>query len=75
VAADVARGLEATTGLEIDPREVLESPYSLIGTVSDLVGKIRRVRDRWGISSFLVGWMDEPGLEAFDPVVEQLAGT
>jgi probable F420-dependent oxidoreductase len=75
VAADVARGLEATTGLEIDPREVLESPYSLIGTVPDLVGKIRRVRDRWGISSFLVGWMDEPGLEAFDPVVEQLAGT
>jgi probable F420-dependent oxidoreductase len=74
-AADFARGLEAKTGLTIDPRDVLESPYSLIGTVPELVAKLRRIRERWGINSFLVGWMDEPALGAFDPVVEQLAGT
>ncbi len=75
VAADVARDYEARTGLTIDPRDILESPYSLIGTVPDLVAKLRRVRDRWAINSILVGWLDEPDLAAFAPVVEQLAGT
>jgi probable F420-dependent oxidoreductase len=75
VAADVARDYEARTGLAIDPRDILESPYSLIGTVPDLVAKLRRVRERWGINSFLVGWLDEPDLPAIAPVVEQLAGT
>jgi probable F420-dependent oxidoreductase len=74
-AAAVARGLEARTGLAIDPHDVLESPYSLIGTVPGLVAKLREVRERWGINSFLVGWLDEPDLEAFAPVVEQLAAT
>jgi hypothetical protein len=73
-AAEIARGLEARTGLSIDPHEVLESPYSLIGTVSGLVAKLREVRERWGINSFLVGWFDEPDLLALAPVVEQLAG-
>jgi hypothetical protein len=71
----VARGLEARTGLSIDPRDVLESPYSLIGTVPSLVAKLRAGRDRWGINSMLVGWLDEPELRDFAPVVEQLAGT
>ena len=75
VAADVARGLEARTGLTIDPRDVLESPYSLIGTVADLVAKLRRARERWGINSYLVGWLDEPEIADFAPVVEELAGT
>jgi probable F420-dependent oxidoreductase len=73
-AAEIARGLEARTGLSIDPHEVLESPYSLIGTVPGLVAKLREVRERWGINSFLVGWFDEPDLLALAPVVEQLAG-
>jgi probable F420-dependent oxidoreductase len=75
VAADVARDLEMRTGLTIDPRDVLASPYSLIGTVPELVAKLRDGRDRWGINSILVGWLDEPSLAAFAPVVEQLAGT
>jgi len=75
VAAEVARGYEERTGLSIDPREVLESPYSLIGTVPGLVAKLREVRERWGINSILVGWFDEPQLKDFAPVVEQLAGT
>ena len=75
VAADVARGYQARTGLSIDPRDVLASPYSLIGTVRDLVAKLREGRERWGINSILVGWLDEPELRDFEPVVEELAGT
>jgi probable F420-dependent oxidoreductase len=75
VAADVARGYEERTGLSIDPRDVLESPYSLIGTVPGLVAKLREGRERWGINSMLVGWLDEPDLRDFVPVVEQLSGT
>ncbi len=75
VAADIARDAEVRTGLTIDPDDLLESPYALIGTVPDLVAKVGRMRERWGINSMLVGWLDEPGLAAFAPVVEQLAGT
>ena len=73
-AAEVARRLEADTGLSIEPRDVLESPYSLIGPVPDLVAKLREGRQRWGINSMLVGWLDED-LSPFAPVVEQLADT
>jgi probable F420-dependent oxidoreductase len=75
VAAQVARDYEARTGLSIDARDVLESPYSLIGTVTGLVAKLREGRERWGINSILVGWFDEPEFRDFAPVVEQLAGT
>jgi alkanesulfonate monooxygenase SsuD/methylene tetrahydromethanopterin reductase-like flavin-dependent oxidoreductase (luciferase family) len=75
VAAEVARRYEAGTGLEIDPHDILESPYSIIGTVRDVVEKLRRVRERWAINSFLAGWFDEPNLRDLDPVVEQLVGT
>ena len=74
-AAEVARRHETQTGLVIAPTDILESPYSLIGTVPDLVAKLRATRERWGINSYLVGWMDEPELVDFAPVVEQLAGT
>ncbi len=50
------------TGVADRPRDVLESPYSLIGTVPDLVDKLVRTRQRWGINSYMVGWFDEPGL-------------
>jgi hypothetical protein len=75
VAAEVARQYEAALGIAVDPDDVLESPYALIGSVSDLVDRIRRIRERWGINSFLVGWLDEPELGSFAPVVEQLAGS
>ncbi len=74
-AAEVARQHEARTGLTIDPRDILESPYSLIGSVSDLVEKLRRARERWGINSYLVGWFDDTDVRSLAPVIEQLAGT
>lgn len=72
-AAEVARQLADRTGVPISPQDVLESPYSLIGTVRDLVDKLVRTRQRWGINSFLVGWFDEPRLHDLSPVLEQLA--
>jgi probable F420-dependent oxidoreductase len=74
-AADVARQRGEQTGLAISPEDVLESPYSFIGTVPGLIDKLRRGRERWGINSFLVGWFGDPGLAEIAPVVEQLAGT
>ena len=74
-AAEVASRLSGWTGVVISAHDVLESPFSLIGTVPDLVDKLVRLRQRWGINSFLAGWFDEPGIRAFAPVVEQLAGT
>jgi hypothetical protein len=41
----------------------------------NLVDKVRRARERWGINSYLVGWFDDAGLADVAPVVEQLAGT
>ena len=72
-AAEVARHLTDQTGVTISPRDVLESPYSLIGSVPELVDKLIRTRQRWGINSFLIGWFDEPRLRDIAPVVEQLA--
>jgi probable F420-dependent oxidoreductase len=73
VAAEVARRLSDRTGVPITGQDVLDSPYSLIGTAGDLVDKLIRIRQRWGINSFLVGWFDEPRLRDLAPVIEQLA--
>jgi hypothetical protein len=74
VAREVARRYESETGLAIEPTRILESPYALIGTAGDIVDKLLTVRDRWGINSYLVGWLDEPALFDFAPVIEQLSG-
>jgi probable F420-dependent oxidoreductase len=75
VAAEVARGLTDRTGVAIEARDVLESPFSLIGSVPELVDKLRRMRQRWGINSFLVGSFEDEGVRDLAPVVEQLTGT
>ena len=49
---------------------MLESPHLFIGSVDALVDKIRDLRARLGISSFMLGEVDE-----LAPVVERLAGT
>jgi probable F420-dependent oxidoreductase len=73
VAGEVARDLRDRTGMEISADDVLESPFALIGSVSDLVDKLIRIRQRWGINSFLIGWFDESELGDFAPVIERLA--
>jgi len=73
-ARGVADAYRTSTGLEIAPEDIIESPYSLIGTIPSLVDKLRRARDRWGINSYLVGWYDEPELAKLAPLIERLAG-
>ena len=58
------------TGIEITADELLESPHIFIGSISELTQKVVEIRERFGISSFMLGDIDE-----LAPVVERLAGT
>lgn len=59
-------------GMGIEPRDVLDMPNFLIGTVDELVDVLQQRRLRYGTSYVIV-----PGAvaEAFAPVVERLSGT
>ena len=57
------------TGVELTVEEILDSPHVFIGSVKDLRRKCVELRERFGISSFLI-----PDLDALAPVVEGLAG-
>jgi probable F420-dependent oxidoreductase len=69
-AEQVAAQLTERSGVAISPDEVLEAPHLFIGSVDGFVEKFTRLRDELGISSFMVGEVDE-----LAPVVERLAGT
>ncbi len=69
-AEAIAERLAQRSGVAITADEVLEAPHLYIGTVDDLVAKINRLRDELGISSIMVGEVDE-----LAAVVERLAGT
>jgi probable F420-dependent oxidoreductase len=58
------------TGVELSVEEILDSPHVFIGSVKDLTRKFVELRERFGISSFLID-----DLDALRPVVEELAGT
>ncbi|HEY3611090.1 MAG TPA: TIGR03621 family F420-dependent LLM class oxidoreductase [Pseudonocardiaceae bacterium] len=68
-AARRADQLRERTGVDLTVEEILESPHVFIGTVKELTHKIVELRERLGISSFLFDDM-----EAFAPIVEELAG-
>jgi len=57
------------TGVELTVEEVLDSPHVFIGSVKDLTRKFVELRERFGISSFLID-----DLDALAPLVEELAG-
>lgn len=57
------------TGAELTVEEMLDSPHTFVGSVKDLTRKFTDLRERFGISSFLVD-----DLDALAPVVEELAG-
>ncbi len=69
-AATVADLLRARTGQDVDPDELLESPHIFIGSIAGLTEKFRMLRERLGVSSIMVGEIDE-----LAPIVERLAGT
>jgi probable F420-dependent oxidoreductase len=61
--------IRAQTGIELTVEEILDSPHVFIGTVNDLTRKFTDLRERFGISSFLID-----DLDALAPVVAELAG-
>jgi hypothetical protein len=61
--------LRKLTGADITADEVLDSPHIFIGSLDGLTQKFVELRERFGISSFMVGGIDE-----LAPVVERLAG-
>jgi probable F420-dependent oxidoreductase len=70
MATELAERITARSGEPASADELLEGPHCFIGSVDELVDKFRRLRDELGISSFLVGGVDD-----LAPVVERLAGT
>jgi probable F420-dependent oxidoreductase len=69
-AAKVIEHLRGRRPTDLTEDEVLESPHLFIGSVNGIVEKVQMLRERLGISSFMVGDIDE-----LAPVVECLAGT
>src|SRR3954452_18038582 len=62
--------LRSQTGVELTEDEVIDSPHLFIGSVARLVEKFLQLREELGISSIMLGEIDE-----LAPVVERLAGT
>ena len=69
-ARKVIDRMRERTGHELSEDDVINSPHVFIGSIDRFVEKFQELRERLGISSFLVG-----GLEELGPVVERLAGT
>jgi probable F420-dependent oxidoreductase len=55
----------------VTAEQLLASPYVLIGSIEQLIERIQRLREQFGIS-YLV--LDADHMEAFAPVVARLAG-
>ena len=56
--------LEKVQGLTL--ADVEQTPYVLVGSVEEIVASINRVRDRWGITYFVVRELD-----AMEPVIAE----
>ncbi len=69
-AADILDAIRARTGVDLHVDDYLQSPHVFIGSIEGLTAKLRELRDRLGISSFMLGDID-----TLAPVVERLAGT
>jgi glutaredoxin len=69
-ARKVIDKMKSRTGVELTEDEVIAAPNIFIGSIDRFVEKFEELRERLGISSFMVGEIDE-----LAPVVERLAGT
>ncbi len=69
-ARKVIKRMKDRSGIVLTEDEVIASPHIFIGSIDRFVEKFQELRERLGISSFMVGSLDEIG-----PVVERLAGT
>jgi len=66
-ARKVIDRIKSRTGVELTEDEVIASPHVFIGSVDRFVEKFSELRERLGISSFMVGEIDE-----LAPVIERL---
>jgi probable F420-dependent oxidoreductase len=69
-AEKVVAAMKERSGIDLTVQEVIDSPHIFIGSHQRFTDKFNELRDRLGISSFLIGDIDQLG-----PVVEQLAGS
>jgi probable F420-dependent oxidoreductase len=69
-ARKVIQRMKERTGVELTEDDMIASPHIFIGSIDRFVEKFQELRERLGITSFMVGSLDELG-----PVVERLAGT
>jgi probable F420-dependent oxidoreductase len=61
---------------EVDPAALAASPSVLVGTVSQIVDTLESRREQLGLSYLqLDAGFPTPGIDAFAPVIEALAGT
>lgn len=70
VAQERADRVHQQTGVRLSAEEILDSPHVFIGSLDELTRKVLELRERYGISSVMVGDID-----TMAPVVERLAGT
>ncbi len=59
-------------GFGTEPRDVLEMPHFLIGTIDQMIEDLRARRERYGISYVVV---PDSAAESLAPIVERLTGT
>jgi probable F420-dependent oxidoreductase len=69
-ASRVIDMLRSRTGVELTEDEVIDSPHLFIGSVDRLVEKFLQLREDLGVTSILLGDIDE-----LRPVLERLAGS
>ena len=69
-ARKVIERMKERTGIELSEADVIDSPHIFIGSIERFVEKFQQLRERLGVSSFMVG-----SLEELAPVVERLAGS
>jgi len=68
-ARRVVNHLRSRTGVELTEAEVIDSPHLFIGSVDRLVEKFVQLREELGITSIMLGEIDE-----LLPVVDRLSG-
>jgi probable F420-dependent oxidoreductase len=69
-ARRVIDSLRTRTGVELNEDEVIDSPHVFIGSIDRLVEKFLQLREELGITSILLGEIDE-----LTPVLERLSGS
>lgn len=69
-ARQVIDRIRERSGVELTEQEVIDSPHLFIGSIDRFVEKFRQLREELGISSFMLGEIDD-----LAPVVERLAGS